>query len=138
MKYWVVDTNVVVSGLLSPRGHRAQILDAILEGRVGLVYDPRILAEYRDVLCRKRLKLNPIHVISFIEGLRAQMLVLPVRIEDAWPDPDDLMFVEAALAVPDRTIVTGNLAHFPSKILRGVTAMTPAQAATEASRGLAS
>jgi hypothetical protein len=45
-----------------------------------------------------------------------------------------LVFVEAALAVLDRTIVTGNLADFPNEILNGARILTPVQALAELSR----
>ncbi len=131
MKCWVIDTNVVVSGLLNPNGPPARILDAILDGRVKLVYDARILAEYRDVLRRPRLKLNPEAVARFLEALRGQMLVNPSGIVASGPDIDDLIFVESAIAAPDKTIVTGNLADYPDEILHGTRVLTPAQAAAE-------
>ena len=134
MRCWVIDTNVVVSGLLSANGPCVRILEAIMEGRVKLVYDARILAEYRDVLCRPRLKLKPAQVLHFLEALGGQMAVIPERLAADGPDPDDVVFVEAALAVPDRTIVTGNLADFPNEILNGVRLLTPAQALAELSR----
>src|ERR1035437_8771314 len=112
MKLWVIDTNVVVSGLLNPHGPSARVLDAVLDGRVKLVYDARILAEYRDVLHRPRLKLVPEKIQAFLNGLRGQMMVTPRALAVAAPDSDDIVFVEAALATTDRTIVTGNLAHY--------------------------
>jgi predicted nucleic acid-binding protein len=105
-----------------------------MDGRVKLVYDARILAEYRDVLCRPRLKLKPAQVIHFLEALGGQMSAMPERLPADGPDPDDLVFVEAALAVPDRTIVTGNLADFPIEILNGARILTPVQALAELSR----
>lgn len=131
MKQWVLDTNVVVSGLMNPRGHPALILNAVLDGRVKMVCDARILAEYRDVLSRPRLKLAPDKVTAFLRGLRGQMFVTPVSLPAAGPDPDDLIFVEAALATVVKTIVTGNLAHFPPEILHGARVLTPAQTAAE-------
>ncbi len=131
MKQWVLDTNVVVSGLMNPRGNPALILNAVLDGRVKMVCDARILAEYRDVLGRPRLKLEPGKIAAFLGGLRGQMFVTPVSLPAAGPDPDDLIFVEAALATIDRTIVTGNLAHYPPDILHGARVLTPAQAAAE-------
>jgi len=133
MKCWVIDTNVVVSGLMSANGPCSRILDAVMDGRVKLVYDARILAEYRDVLCRPRLKLNPEHVMHFLQALGGQMSVVPERLVAVGPDPDDLAFIEVALAVPDRTIVTGNLADFPGEILNGARPLTPAQAVAELS-----
>lgn len=131
MRLWVIDTNVVVSGLLNPHGPSARVLDAVLDGRVKLVYDARILAEYRDVLRRPRLKLAPAKIAAFLTGLQSQMIVTPSTLSVAGPDADDIVFVEAALATTDRTIVTGNLAHYPPEILHGVRVLTPAQAAAE-------
>ena len=131
MKCWTIDTNVVVSGLLSPYGPPARVLNAVLDGRVKLVYDARILAEYRDVLHRPRFKLKAETVTAFLEGLRGQMLVIPFASIAGGPDPDDFIFVEAALATPDKTIVTGNLADYPDNVLSGVRVITPAQAVGE-------
>lgn len=127
MKQWVIDTNVVVSGLFTPDGKPAQIMDAIIAGRIQLVYDARILAEYRDILKRPRLKLNPCLIKAFLDGLRGQHLVTPHRINTTAPDPDDLIFIEAALASRDQTIITGDLAHFPRRIRHGVHVLTPAE-----------
>ena len=131
MRRWVIDTNVVVSGLLNPHGPSARVLDAVLDGRVKLVFDARILAECRDVLQRPRLKLAPDKITACLNGLQSQMIVTPSPLAAAGPDADDIIFVEAALATSDRTIVTGNLADYPPEILHGVRVLTPAQAAAE-------
>ncbi len=131
MRLWVIDTHVVVSGLLNPPGPSARVLDAVLDGRVQLVYDARILAEYRDVLHRPRLKLKPEKIGAFLAGLASQLIVTPAALSVAGPDPDDIVFVEAALATADRTLVTGNLADYPPEILYGARVLTPAQAAAE-------
>jgi putative PIN family toxin of toxin-antitoxin system len=136
MRLWVIDTNVVVSGLLNPHGPSARVLDAVLDGRVKLVYDARILAEYRDVLQRPRLKLAPDKITAFLNGLQSQMIVTPNPLAASGPDADDLVFVEAALATGDKTIVTGNLADYPQEILHGARVLTPAQAAAELARDL--
>ena len=136
MKLWVIDTNVVVSGLLNPHGPSARVLDAVLNGRLKLVYDARILAEYRDVLHRPRLKLAPDKITAFLNGLQGQTKVTPSPLAVAGPDADDIVFVEAALATTDKTIVTGNLADYPPEILHGARVLTPAQAAAELSSGL--
>ncbi|HVW22717.1 MAG TPA: putative toxin-antitoxin system toxin component, PIN family [Opitutaceae bacterium] len=129
MKEWVIDTNVVVSGLLTPGGNAARILDAVTEGQIRLAYDARILAEYRDVLRRPKLKIQPVRVEAFLDGLRSQALVSPRHIEISGPDPDDLIFIEAALATATPTIITGNLSDFSAKILGGARVLTPAEAA---------
>ena len=127
----MIDTNVVVSGLLNPHGASARVLDAVLDGRVKLVYDARILAEYRDVLHRPRLKLAPAKITALLHGLQSQLMVTSTALGVSGPDADDIVFVEAALATADPTIVTGNLADYPTEILQGTRVLTPAQVAAE-------
>jgi uncharacterized protein len=131
MRRWVLDTNVIVSGLLTVNGPCARLLDTVTKGRIKIVYDARILAEYRDVLCRRRLRLDPSEVMHFLEGLGGHMLVTPEKATLEGPDPGDVVFIEAALAVPDKTIVTGKVADFPEKILQGVRLLAPVQALAE-------
>ena len=54
----VLDTNVLISGLLNPPEVPATILRMAVAGKVKLAYDARILAEYRDVVRRLRCKLD--------------------------------------------------------------------------------
>ena len=50
----VLDTNVVVSGLIQSKGNPARILSLALAGAVEVCHDDRILAEYAEVLARPR------------------------------------------------------------------------------------
>ena len=50
----MVDTNVFVSGLLNPFGPPDKIIDLILSRACLITYDDRILAEYEEVLFRRR------------------------------------------------------------------------------------
>jgi len=133
MKQWVIDTNVIVSGLMTPSGSSAQIIDAVLNGQVKLVYDSRILKEYRDVLSRPRLKLPPMKIQALLVSMHRQLLVSPSVSGIIGPDSDDIIFIEAALATTDKTIITGNLMHFPKRILQVVRILTPVQALAELS-----
>ena len=125
-----------MSGLLNPHGPSARVLDAVLDGRLKLVYDARILAEYRDVLHRPPLKLAPDKITAFLNGLQSQLRVTPSPLAVGGPNADGIVFVEAALATTDKTIVTGNLADYPPEILHGARVLTPAQAAAEFSSDL--
>ena len=53
---WVLDTNVLVSGLLNPSGHPGRLIDAVLSGHLLLAIDDRIFAEYSKVLKRLKFK----------------------------------------------------------------------------------
>ena len=50
----VLDTNVLVSALLSPHGAPAAVLQLVVTGRVVLCFDARVLSEYREVLRREK------------------------------------------------------------------------------------
>jgi putative PIN family toxin of toxin-antitoxin system len=52
----VLDTNVLVSGLLSPFGPCGRIVCMVSSGELTISLDARILAEYEEVLCRPKFK----------------------------------------------------------------------------------
>lgn len=60
MKYSaaVIDTNVVVAGLLTESAEypTARILDGMCKGAFPFLLSPALLAEYRDVLLRKKIR----------------------------------------------------------------------------------
>ena len=57
MGLWIIDTNVVVSGLISraPDSPTAMILEDMLSGQLVFVLSPVLLAEYRAVLLRPKI-----------------------------------------------------------------------------------
>ena len=54
----VLDTNVIVSGFLSPFGPCGEIVCMVTAGEIQLCYDARILAEYGEVLRRPLFKID--------------------------------------------------------------------------------
>jgi putative PIN family toxin of toxin-antitoxin system len=108
----VLDTNVLVSGLLSDSGPPARILDLWIGGEVQLVTDTRIEREYRDVLARRTLGIPPeaaAHILDLLDyAEQVVALPLPVRL----PDADDEPFLEVAVAAAADALVTGNVRHF--------------------------
>lgn len=120
----VVDTNVVVSGLLSATGAPAQVLTSIWTRRLSVVLSDAILAEYRDVLTRPRLRIRPERAAEFLllVSQTAEWVATPAYAGvPALPDPDDWAFVAAARAA-DCALITGNPKHFPAEL--GVRVMT--------------
>jgi putative PIN family toxin of toxin-antitoxin system len=123
---WVLDTNVVVSGLLSASGPPARLIDGAVSGALRLVYDDRIEAEYRDVLARPALKIDGAEREAFLAVLVLhECVTAPSWTGEALPDPDDQMFVEVALLADDHTLVTGNLWHFSRRNCAPVTVLDP-------------
>lgn len=110
----VLDTNVLVSGLLRRHGSpAARILDAVTDGLIRVLLDERILAEYAEVLVRPRLGLDPATVATFLRHIQsAAERVTAERLGLALPDPDDVMFLEVAVSGAADCLVTGNNRHF--------------------------
>lgn len=121
-----LDTNVVVSGLLAAAGAPARIVDLVASGALSVCHDPRILAEYREVLGRPRFGFSEPAIQGFLQQVVAGGLaVAPVPLPAPLPDPDDAMFLEAALAGAAEALVTGNLRHFPPDRRVGVRILPP-------------
>ncbi|MDC7221021.1 MAG: putative toxin-antitoxin system toxin component, PIN family [Spirochaetales bacterium] len=112
----VLDTNVLISALLSPSGPPAQILNLVIEGKVKLIIDNRIYLEYSNVLHRKKFNfkqesINPL--LDFIRMESETIMAEPLNIE--FNDEDDLVFYEVAKSGNALYIVTGNTKHFPNE-----------------------
>ena len=121
----VVDTNVIVSGLLNGAGFPGKLINAILRGEITVVYSEPILAEYREVLVRPKFGFDAELVKDFVELLeREGEWVNPAVSRLALPDENDRIFVDAALTAMC-PITTGNTRHFPQNI--GIEILTPAQ-----------
>jgi uncharacterized protein len=127
----VLDTNVLVSGLLNPHGPPGAIVRLVAAGDLRVCYDARILAEYREVLLRPAFPFRPDQVDAFLDQLRAcgepvAASPLPAALLDRLPDRDDAMFLEVALAAGVECLVTGNVRHYPARARGDVAVVTPA------------
>ena len=124
----VVDTNVLVSGLLNPRGAPGRIVDLVIAGEVDLVVDDRILDEYSEVLGRQEFGFDRKDVETLLAAVAATAVhVSCVPLAAKLPDPDDEPFLEAALAAKAAALVTGNLRHFPARLRSGVAVLSPVE-----------
>ena len=126
---WVLDTNVLVSGLLNPSGHPGRLLDAVLSGHLILALDDRIYAEYSAVLMRPKFKFDKSDVRDLLSFLRMQHWINahPVKLKNL-PDASDLPFAETALSLKEAVLVTGNPRHFPKTKIKGLLVLNPKQA----------
>jgi putative PIN family toxin of toxin-antitoxin system len=113
---WVVlDTNIVVSALLNPRGLESLVLELILTGQLGLCLSGAIVAEYRDVLSRAKLRLDAVGVKRLLrQSEDLAIIVLPSQVLGISPDESDNRFLECAEAAQADYLVTGNKRHFPA------------------------
>jgi len=122
----VLDTNVVVSALISLHGPPARLLDNIISGNLHLLWDDRILDEYQEVLHRPRFAFPPRRVADFLEYVEAagERVTTPTR-QPTLPDPTDHMFLEVACAGQANALITGNKKHFPAGACKPVQVFSP-------------
>ena len=118
----VLDTNIIVSALLSANSKPYLILQSVLSGENVIVYDNRIIEEYNAVLHYKKFKFkksDTSDVLNLI--LRDGILVNAPSIDITFKDSDDLKFYEVA-KVTGALLITGNIKDYPNEEI----IMTPA------------
>lgn len=121
MRYYaVIDTNVIVSALLSKRQDSAtvKVLRELLGGKITPLYHEDILAEYSEVLHRKKFHLEEGVIQNIISAIREfGMEVDPTPTGEILIDMDDLIFYEVTMEKRDDEayLVTGNQKHYPAK-----------------------
>lgn len=99
----IVDTNVLVSGFLSPSGPPAKIVNAILRGALVPVMSHATLSELEAV----RTRLSPSVLVA--ELARVAEIVSPVSIQSSIRDEKDRPFLElAASRPPVDFLITGD------------------------------
>ena len=116
MIYAVIDTNVIVSALLTHNlgVATAKVLDSIAKGDITCVYNEDILMEYREVLHRPKFKFPERKIDSLLtfitqKGIHSDR----VPFDGTMPDEKDRPFYEVSLSVENSFLVTGYLKHFP-------------------------
>ena len=109
----VLDTNVWVSGLLSPRGAPADLLRAFQQKRIQFVVSDLTVDEIIRVLNYPKIRKYPHMTDDLLRSVAALLLHEAERIEPSVtlslsPDPDDNMFLEVAVAASADALVTGD------------------------------
>ena len=110
----VLDTNVLVSAMISSAGNEALLVIAINQGLVTPYFLPDILEEYSDVLLRPKFGFSKEEVDALLDMLQHRGVLLnPVPMSRISPDPDDDKFIACAHVGQVNFLVTGNKRHFP-------------------------
>jgi len=123
----VLDTNVLVAGLLSPFGACGDIVRMISSGNPTLCFDARILSEYHEVLKRPKFHFEEDKIVTILDYIeRNGQAVASSPLPASLPDADDEPFLEVALMGSVEYLVTGNQVHFPSGLCQGVQVISPA------------
>jgi uncharacterized protein len=124
----VIDTNVLVSGLLRAEGPAGEIIDCIFRNVITPVFDDRILYEYRDVLVRPKFSFPPLVVEDLLSAITTVgRPVIAVHTHVRLPDEKDRCFYECALSTSTKLIITGNKKHFPARQCHDIVTYSPSE-----------
>jgi putative PIN family toxin of toxin-antitoxin system len=111
----VLDTNILVSALISSKGTSARILSLVLEGRLQFCYNQEIMDEYETVLSRSKFKSDFTleqrqSVVDALKkkGLSCDVVASVLRMEDE----SDRPFYDVAKHA-GAFLITNNTKHFP-------------------------
>ncbi len=122
----VLDTNVLVAGLLTPFGPCGEIVRMVSSGELTLSLDARILTEYQEVLDRPKFKFDKDKVAALLDHVEHRgVTVASSPLPQHLPDIDDEPFLEVAIAARSICIVTGNQVHFPTELSQEVMVLSP-------------
>ena len=99
----VMDTNVVVSGLLAPGGSPGKIVDLWVENKLAVIVCRVLIEEYFDVLLRPKFKkvgtvIERQDLLMGLLEMENSIFVYPkTRLEVIKDDPDDNRILECAV-----------------------------------------
>jgi putative PIN family toxin of toxin-antitoxin system len=129
----VVDTNVFVSAFLRPEGPPAQVHKDVLNRRLRILYDQRILAEYKEVLLCPKFKFDPVRVEDLLRFfVSSGRLVEDANFPDLLPDVHDQPFADVAFTGKADVLITGNVKDFP--VVHAIRVLTPREWVTARQR----
>lgn len=117
----VVDTNVIVSALMTRDGVPARILSSILDNKVNdsklcILYDDRIIYEYIEVLSRNVFGFNLEIIYNMIEQFKLRgEYVNALLNKENFTDETDKKFYEVYKSGYADYLITGNIRHFPKE-----------------------
>ena len=118
--YAVIDTNVLVSALLSRHDDSAvvQVINHVADKIIIPLYSKDIINEYKEVLFRAKLAIDPSkanYIVDLI--INRGISVEPTTSNLSFVDPDDLVFYEVVLNKKEEGayLITENKKHFPNE-----------------------
>ena len=127
----VMDTNVLVSSLISRQGPPARLIEHWHQHRFALLISDVLLADLRRALAYPRvltaLRRSAADVDNFLKDLEHVVVVLNTAKIQASRDPDDNRFIEAAVAGGADYLVTGDRDLLDLTEYEGIEIVTPAR-----------
>jgi putative PIN family toxin of toxin-antitoxin system len=112
----VLDTNIIVSAFINPKGIPGEIISLLLSKKIILCYDNKILSEYIAVLKKSKFNFDNILIdefLNFIKDNGEYIIAEPQRVK--FDDEDDKAFYDVYKSSDANYIITGNKRHFPKE-----------------------
>lgn len=115
----VIDTNIIVSALLSSKNDSAtvQVMEKVFRQEIKPIYSKEIFAEYTNVLNRPKFHFSK-ELVEYMLSAIKQFGILKEPKETVMvvlPDMKDVPFYRLVLESEDTYLVTGNIKHFPQE-----------------------
>ena len=109
----VIDTNIIVSALLSADSNAFKVLSDALDGKYTVLISEEIFQEYQDVLHREKFGFDE-EIISFLlEWFKENAIWIEVSKSNIpMKDEKDRVFYDLANSCKAR-LVTVNIKHYP-------------------------
>jgi uncharacterized protein len=109
----VLDTNVLVSALISPGGPSAALLLELRAGAFELIVSPLLLEELEEVLARPKLRswVTLAETTAYLALIRGEATLYadpPPSGSALCPDPDDEFLIDLARSTGAGAIVSGD------------------------------
>ena len=113
----VIDTNVIVSGILSDTGKYSIFMDRVFGNQYEVVVSETIMKEYDRVLHYKRLNIEESTISFVLDWFRSNAIFIEIDEDEAVPymderDKSDKLFYLLAKNTQS-LLVTGNIKHYP-------------------------
>ncbi len=123
----VLDTNVLISALISRDGMPGQVLNAWIDGRFILILSSFILEEFFRISVYK-IKFNEGKILRLINFLKqSSELVEPVQLEAGQADANDWTILGTAIAGSADYLVTGDVKLLNIKYFHRIQIIGPAE-----------
>ena len=127
----VVDTNVLISGLISGSGPPAGLVDLWVEGAIQVAVSPLIISEYFGVFLRPKFEATG--SVGARQQVLERLIVLPntlvivpeTRVACISEDPSDDRFLECAKVARADLIVSGDEHLMALSLFQGISIVNP-------------
>ena len=128
----VLDTNILISALLAPRGSPSAVIRLWEADRFDVATSPALISEFRRVLTyenvNRYLKLTAEELDNFLNHFESIVINVDLQknldvIED---DPDDNRVLECAMDAKASYIITGDNHLLQLKEYQGIIILSPA------------